>query len=147
MRRLNLKRPNTKRHTLLVGLLLSLALLISAVPVLAQETLHSGTWTEKTYEIEGSWKIVEDGGKAFVELSADFSTKKAPDLKIFLSPLSLSEVGDKNATERAVLVSPLDSHKGAQRYEISAGTDLSRFKTIVIHCEKYSKLWGGAELR
>ena len=134
------------KRSLLIALFVLLALTAIMTPAIAQETLHSGTWTKKTYGIDGEWKIVQEGGKTFVELDAKFSTKKAPDLKIFLSPLPLSEVGDKNATNGSVLISPLDSHQGAQRYALPEGTDLSKFKTIMIHCEKYSKLWGGASL-
>lgn len=119
-------------------------LLIVGVAMAA--TLHQGTWTKKGFAIEGQWKIVEDGNKKFVELDSSFRTKNAPDLKIFLSPKTLAQLNGSNATQQAVLVAELESPRGAQRYEIPAGTDLGKFRTILIHCEKYSKLWGGAAL-
>lgn len=113
----------------------------------APRVLHQGVWTTLGYEIEGSWQIVEEGGRAWVVLGDDFATKSAPDLKIFLSPLALGELKNSNATAGALLVAPLVSHRGAQRLEIPVGTDLGRYKTLVLHCEKYTKLWGGAALR
>ena len=59
--------------------------------------------------MKGSWKIENKQ----VILSS-FSTKKAPDLKVFLSPLPASELTNKNATKRAVPVSKLKSVKGNQ---------------------------------
>ena len=79
-------------------------------------------------------------------LDDDFATKKAPDLKIFLSRESLDVLTSKNALENAVFVAELKSNKGSQSYEINKDIDLSVYQTIIIHCEKYSVLWGGAPL-
>lgn len=117
-----------------------IAFLILGAAVSA-ETEASNTWTKKSYAIKGTWKI--EGGQ--IEL-IDFSTKKAPDLKIFLSTMPLDKITNKNALEGAKLVIKLKSHKGDQSYTIPKGLDLSKYKTILIHCEKYSKLWGGAAL-
>jgi hypothetical protein len=117
-----------------------IAFLILGTAVSA-ETGASNTWTKKSYAIKGTWKI-EDGQIKLL----DFSTKKAPDLKIFLSTMPLHKITNKNALEGAKLVIKLKSHKGDQSYAIPQGLDLSIFKTILIHCEKYSKLWGGATL-
>ena len=105
----------------------------------AQEA--SGTWTRKTQNIEGTWKIA--GGELTL---SGFSTKKAPDLKILLSPAPLSAITNDNATSGAKLIAKLKSPKGDQTYALPAGIDISTYKSIIIHCEKYSKLWGGASL-
>ena len=80
------------------------------------------------------------------KLSDDFKTKSAPDLNIFLSRAELPTLNGKNATRDAVLVAPLKSAKGSQSYAIPEGVDLSEFRSIVIHCVEYSKLWGGSAL-
>lgn len=127
-------------------LTLLLAVLLVVPAFAAGKVLFQGTWTKKGFDIAGQWQIVEENGKVFVELDAAFRTKDAPDLKIFLSPLPLSELNNRNATEGALLVGPLSEHHGAQRLAVPAGTQLGRYKTIALHCEKYSKLWGGAGL-
>lgn len=108
--------------------------------------LFSGSWTDGGYSIAGGWSIVEEDGDRFVVLDEDFKTRKAPDLKIFLSPLPLGELSDSTATEGSVLVAPLESHGGTSRYPIDAETDLGDYQSILIHCERFSKYWGGAEL-
>lgn len=106
----------------------------------------SGSWTRQEQKIAGSWSIVEENGRLRLRLSDDFKTKSGPDLKIFLSRGDLDSITGKNATQDAVLVAPLGSSKGGQSYAIPGGVDLSQFKSLIIHCDKYSKLWGGSSL-
>ena len=101
---------------------------------------------KKKYKIKGSWSLVERDGKTFVSFSDDFKTKKGPDLKVFLSPKAAADVNGKNAVEGSLLLSKLNSNKGAQEYEIPAGTDLSQYETVLVHCEAYSILWGGGSI-
>lgn len=112
----------------------------------ASETLYTGTWTKKSFNVSGEWSIIKKDGKTYVKLSSDFRTRNAPDLKIFLSPLAASETNGDNATAGSVLVAPLTSNSGAQTYEIPEGVDLTGFKSVLIHCEQYSKLWSAADL-
>ena len=108
--------------------------------------LYAGQWTKKSFKVSGDWSIVRKGDKTYVELSEDFKTRRAPDLKIFLSPLAAAATNGSNATNGSVLIAPLSSNKGAQMYEISASVDIASFKSILIHCEAYSKLWSAADL-
>ncbi|MEL6868318.1 MAG: DM13 domain-containing protein [Pseudomonadota bacterium] len=106
----------------------------------------SGTWIKRSQTIKGTWSIVETDEGRFLELDAAFKTRNAPDLKLFLSPLDASDVKAKNATSGSVLIAPLRKNKGAQRYRIPADIDLDQFKTLVLHCEQYTKLWGVSAL-
>lgn len=115
--------------------------LISLPQAAAVAAERSGTWSKKSHSIKGTWTI--DGDTLSLE---GFSTKRAPDLKIFLSPKPLAELNNKNATDGALLVAKLKSAKGDQSYTLPDGADLSKFKTVIVHCERYSKLWGGSAL-
>ena len=97
--------------------------------------------------VAGSWRIAEQGDSLYVELGDDFAAKKAPDLKLFLSPVVASQINGKNAVAGSLRIGLIDSHKGAQRYAIPKQTNLDTLKTLVLHCEEYSKLWGTAPLR
>lgn len=107
---------------------------------------HGGTWTKKSQKIAGAWKIVETAEGRFLELDDSFKTRRAPDLKLFLSPLEAGNVNAKNATSGSVLIAKLQKAKGAQRYEIPPDIDLDAYQTLVLHCEKYTKLWGVSAL-
>lgn len=143
------KDTRADRWTFWLG---SLALLTAFLVVFAwtpvasaQEVVSQGTWTEKGYAVDGDWKIVRQGKSLYLVLPASFSTKKAPDLKLFLSPKAPDQVTSRNATDGATLIAELENHRGAQRYRIDV--DPSSFKTLVLHCEKYSKLWATAPLK
>lgn len=110
------------------------------------EELFSGSWTKKNYSVAGAWSIVADGTDRFVVLDEEFATRRAPDLKVFLSPLPLDALSDGNATSGSFRIAKLEKHKGSQRFSIPAEVNLEDFKSLLIHCEKYSKLWAGAKL-
>lgn len=136
------------KHNTLAALILPLflfaMLLVPAADASAASgdtTVHSGSWSKKTYSASGTWKIVKNGDNHYVVLDSKFKTKKAPDLKLFLSKSSASSLTGKNATKGAVRIAKLTSNKGAQRYKLPAGTSPADYKTLIIHCEQYSKLW------
>ena len=117
-----------------------------ATAVAMAEKVQSGTFEKTTFKIKGDWKIVKENGVTIFRVSDDFKTKNGPDLKLFLSPKSVGELTGQTATQNAVKLSVLRSNKGGQDYVIPANIDLSQFGSILIHCEAYSKLWGGANL-
>ena len=116
------------------------------VAVAMAEKAQFGSFEKSTFKIKGDWKIVKENGQTIFRLSEDFKTKNGPDLKLFLSPSVVGDVTGKTATDNAVKLSVLKSNKGSQDYVIPADVDLSQFSSILIHCEAYSKLWGGANL-
>lgn len=120
----------------------------AAAPLLPGKLLASGSkWTKKAEKISGRWEISEHKNKRFIRLGSDFKTKSAPDLKFVFSPLKIAEVTSKTALNEAKIVAPLRSVKGRQEYRIPPGIELKKYKSLLIHCEQYTKLWGGVELR
>ena len=131
----------------LIPLLFSMFMVYEAQ---AQEVLFKGEFERESRwtTFEGTWSIVKEGEQFKVVLGNDFEAKKAPDLKIFLSKAQLGDISGKNAVSigEPVLVAKLESYKGSATYSIPEGIIPSDFKTIILHCEEYSKLWGGAPL-
>jgi len=117
-----------------------------AVSVVMAQTAQSGRFEKSSFNIQGDWQIVKENGQTIFRISNDFKTKNGPDLKLFLSPKSVANVTGSTATQDAVKLSVLRSNKGSQDYIIPAHVDLSQYGSILIHCEAFSKLWGGANL-
>ncbi len=119
-----------------------------AIGVAAASTIEakSGGWVDKKYALNGEWSVEQRGDQQVISFNKSFKTKKGPDLKIFLSTQSIDNATGKNATENAVMLAPLKSNKGAQEYVLPADVDLNDFTSLLIHCEAYSVLWGGANL-
>ncbi|CAM2069874.1 DM13 domain-containing protein [Sulfidibacter corallicola] len=124
--------------------LTTFSLLILGTTALAQTP--SGTFKKKEKDIRGSFTVKDIGGKKVLRLGSDFKTKNGPDLKIVLSPKTFAEANGKNAMVGGFVVGPLKATKGTQSYPLPAKIDLSRYKAVLVHCEKYSVLWGGADL-
>ena len=114
--------------------------------VAATTSAQSGSFEKSSFSIKGDWAIVKENGQIILRFSDDFKTKNGPDLKLFLSPKSVGNVTGATATQDAVKLSVLRSNKGSQDYIIPSHIDLSQFGSILIHCEAFSKLWGGANL-
>lgn len=110
------------------------------------EGAKAGTWVDKQYSIKGGWSIEKKGDEHVIKFSEDFLTKSGPDLKVFLSPQTIEEVTGRTATTDSVLISVLQQVSGTQEYVIPASIDVSQFKSLLIHCEAYSVLWGGSNL-
>ncbi len=120
--------------------------LLSSKTVFSAEVVASGSFIEKQKSITGDWSIEREGGDRFIVFGDNFKSKSGPDLKIFLSPATLSEVTGKTATQGSAFISELKSTKGTQRYPIPKDIDPTQYQSLLIHCEKYAILWGGGEL-
>tara|TARA_B110000438_G_scaffold289451_1_gene324041 strand:- start:1174 stop:1569 length:396 start_codon:yes stop_codon:yes gene_type:complete len=129
---------------------LSLHLLPVAIFLLGSSlygtTLAEGTWTKSKYKIAGSWKIEETADGTFLSFSEDFKTKKAPDLKVAFNPKAFADVSAKNALLDALIISELKTYKGAVSIQLPDDLRLDAYQSLIIHCEQYSILWGGADL-
>ena len=113
---------------------------------ITQEVSAASPFVRRNKTLKGSVQVVQQGGKTLLRVSDDFRASNGPDLKIFLSPERVENVTGKTATDGAVLVSLLKSNKGSHDYEIPAGVDIAAFESVLIHCEAFSVLWGGANI-
>jgi hypothetical protein len=134
---------------------LSIAIFFFSAAAQAQSIVAQGPWIEVDYEVAGQWKITRYGEQLFIELGDDFETKNGPDLHILLSPKPLKQLTDATASQDALVVGLLKTTddsvvfkkmKGAQRLAIPGEARLSDYRTVLIHCVRFSHLWAGAEL-
>ena len=113
--------------------------------------IYSGKLKSDSYftTLKGSWKIVREGKKTILKLEDNFKSSDGPDLKIFFSKLPFKDVDGDNAANKdvSVKVGVLKSFAGKNSFVIPDEISLDSYKSIIIHCEKYSKLWGGAVLK
>ncbi len=110
-------------------------------------TFAGNEWTNKQYKISGSWDIVQTDAGQFFVLGDNFKTKSGPDLKLFLIKNSIASVANKEALhEEGTLIAALDKTEGAQRYLIPDNINLAEYKSLAIHCQQYSVVWGGIDL-
>lgn len=116
----------------------------SAPTTLPQPTVvSSGEWRSIEHETNGTVAVIADGPTSTLVL-ADLATSNGPDLAVYLSPLGAEAGGDYTAG--AIRLGPLKGNLGTQTYELPTGTDLTRFSSVVIWCDRFSVGFGVAGL-
>ena len=113
----------------------------------ASNAQKGNTWIKKNYSVSGNWSVETNAGKTYLVLHSDFKTSKGPDLKLFLAKKNISTIDKSEAIEKhGLLLGELKSYKGEQRYLIPKNIVLSDYKSLVVHCEKYTKVWGATAI-
>ncbi len=85
-----------------------------------------------------------EGGQRFVRFE-ELDTSNGPDLKVYLStnPVDGPEQGfDDDYLD----LGRLQGNVGNQNYELPSGTDLTRFRSVVIWCDRFNSAFGAAPL-
>ena len=105
-------------------------------------TLRTGSFIgvgDGIHNAEGEAKIIpfQDGDKNILRLE-NLRVTNGPDLYVYLAT-------DKTTSD-FVNVGKLKANNGNQNYEIPAGTDLTKYDTVLIWCRPFSVLFGSAEL-
>jgi hypothetical protein len=110
--------------------------------------LETGTFHGKVHSTSGRATIYqEQDGKLILRLT-NFETSNGPDVHVIL--IAAKDADDnanflKSSTERVEL-GMLKGNEGDQNYEIPSGTDLSKFQTVSIYCERFNANFGAAPL-
>jgi Electron transfer DM13 len=90
------------------------------------------------HNAEGTAKVIPlQDGSNILRLE-NLRVTNGPDLYVYLAT-------DKTASD-FVSVGKLKANNGNQNYDIPAGTDLSKYSTVLIWCRPFSVLFGSAEL-
>ena len=112
------------------------------------KTLETGTFHGKVHSTSGRATIYrEQDGKLILRLT-NFKTSNGPDVHVIL--IAAKDANDdanflKSDTQRVEL-GKLKGNEGDQNYEVPAGTDLNRFQTVSIYCERFNANFGAAPL-
>ncbi|MDQ1686722.1 MAG: hypothetical protein QOC82_3459 [Frankiaceae bacterium] len=70
-----------------------------------------------------------------------FAVNNGPDLRVYLVP------GDGKDTGKHIDLGGLKGNKGNQKYDVAAGADTARYRTVVIWCRAFSVAFARARLR
>jgi hypothetical protein len=112
-------------------------------------TLETGTFHGKVHSTSGRATIYQEAdGKVILRLT-NFKTSNGPDVHVVL--VTAKDADDdanflKSDTQRVEL-GKLKGNEGDQNYEVPSGTDLSRYQTVSIYCERFNANFGAAPLQ
>jgi hypothetical protein len=132
----------------------ALALLLSVtgfVQVSAQEkaqAIETGTFHGKVHNTSGRATVYKEADGRLLLRLTNFKTSNGPDVHVVL--IAAKDADDdanflKSSTEKLELGS-LKGNEGDQNYDIPSGTDLKKFQTVSIYCERFNANFGAAPL-
>ena len=112
------------------------------------DIVASGSFTDKGgQETSGAYQIEDTGAGLRLVLSETFRTDWGPDLHVVLTPTGTAEADNDNVmVTGAHVVGELQSRSGAQTYALEADLDISHFQSVIIHCIRFTHLYGAAPL-
>jgi hypothetical protein len=111
-------------------------------------TLETGTFHGKVHNTSGRATIYREANGRLLLRLTNFKTSNGPDVHVVL--IAAKDADDdanflKSSTGRIEL-GPLKGNEGDQNYDIPAGTDLKKFQTVSIYCERFNANFGAAPL-
>lgn len=118
----------------------------------ATAKIRSGSFISGEHTTSGKTQVIQENGTYFIELDQNFSTSpNGPDLFVILhkSPniLQISKPPDYAiASGDYVVIAPLKSYNGTQRYEIPKNVQSEQFNSVAIWCRQYNATFGFAPL-
>jgi hypothetical protein len=130
-------------------LFLTQAVSESAPAAPAQSRLAAGRFgvVDGIHKGEGAATLVRlPDGQTVLRLEDDFRVTNGPDLYVYLSaapaPRSSSDLHAAGAFE----VAQLKGNVGGQNYALPDDLDLSKFRSVVIYCRRFTTVFSTAEL-
>jgi Electron transfer DM13 len=115
--------------------------------------LRSGKFVDGEHPTQGTVRIVMENNQRLLELDQAFTTSTSgPDLVVILHRLA-DVIGSTKPPAFPikegdyVLLAPLKSYSGTQRYLIPANLKLNDFKSAAIWCRKFNATFGSATLK
>jgi pentapeptide MXKDX repeat protein len=112
------------------------------------KTLLTGKFHGKVHATSGRATVYQEADGKLVLRLTNFKTSNGPDVHVIL--VATKDAMDdanflKDNTEKLEL-GKLKGNEGDQNYEIPAGTDLTKFRTVSVYCERFNANFGAAPL-
>jgi pentapeptide MXKDX repeat protein len=112
------------------------------------KTLETGKFHGKVHATSGRATLYQEADGKLVLRLTNFKTSNGPDVHVIL--VATKDAMDdanflKDNTEKVEL-GKLKGNEGDQNYEIPAETDLTKFRTVSIYCERFNANFGAAPL-
>ena len=112
------------------------------------QPIETGTFHGKVHNTSGRATIYKEADGRLLLRLTNFKTSNGPDVHVVL--IAAKDADDdanflKSSTEKLEL-GPIKGNEGDQNYNIPSGTDLKKFQTVSIYCERFNANFGAAPL-
>lgn len=102
---------------------------------------RSGSFVPGEHDISGTARFIQTSQGVVLRLD-NLRTSNGPDVRVYLSTRTNGEVGPGD-----LQVAPIKANLGSHNYQLPAGSDVSKYDSVVIWCERFSVGFGHAVLR
>jgi hypothetical protein len=107
--------------------------------------LARGEFVSLDHGTSGVTRVLELGDGAQIVRLEGLDTSNGPDLYVYVTATPAD--GEESAfDDEYVNLGRLKGNQGDQNYELPPGTDLARFSTVVIWCDRFDSAFGAADL-
>jgi Electron transfer DM13 len=130
-------------------LFLTQAVSENAPGALAQSRLAAGRFgvVDAIHKGEGAATLVRlPDGQTVLRLEDDFRVTNGPDLYVYLSGSAAPRTSAELHATGAFEVAQLKGNVGGQNYALPDDLDLSKFRSVVIYCRRFTTVFSTAEL-
>ena len=113
------------------------------------QPIYTGRLTGKLHDTSGRATVYrQPDGKLTLRLT-DFHTSNGPDVHVVLA--TADDPAPQNAVPGKALASVevggLKGNEGDQDYKVPTNTDITRYSTVAIYCERFHAVFGAATLQ
>lgn len=112
----------------------------------ASNKLASGQFHSGAHETKGTATVFQlADGKKTLRLT-DFATSNGPDVHVYLVAAGDAKDNDSVTQAGFIDIGTLKGNIGDQNYELPAGADLAKYRSVTIWCKRFSVNFGTAPL-
>jgi hypothetical protein len=105
-----------------------------------------GNFTGLAHETKGLASIYQlADGKRTLRLTG-FETSNGPDVHVYLTAAEVEKGNDAIKETGYIDLGSMKGNKGAQNYELPAGVDLSKYRTVTVWCKRFGVNFATAPL-
>jgi len=110
------------------------------------ETIATGTFKSKSGGIEasGGFEVTADGNTLKFFTLDNFKMSSGPDLYVVFHPLTSDAVNEGNAKTASFRLDKLKKNSGKAEYALPAGFDITKWKSVLVHCWQFNHLYSAA---
>ncbi|MEO6144706.1 MAG: DM13 domain-containing protein [Dermatophilaceae bacterium] len=101
---------------------------------------RSGSFVPGEHDISGTARFIQTSQGVVLRLE-NLRTSNGPDVRVYLSTRTNGGVGPGD-----LQVGPIKANLGSHNYQVPAGSDVSKYDSVVIWCERFSVGFGHAVL-
>lgn len=124
--------------------MVGLGLMMAGAPTYAEDL--AGPFNNAPMKTKGMWYLDTRADGVYAMFSEGFETQKGPNLQIYLSKVQASEATGRG-DDGDLYIAELKSYKGGQHYKLPKNVDIASYRSVVIVCDRFHKLWAAGDLR